>query len=327
MFRRSGLLLLLGGILFFVITRGDIVRGSFKTLLEVKAWILLVTIFGVFLSYYLRSQALRVFCKPTSLALSNTEAWRILISGFGISVLIPGSFGLGSAPLLAKYAETKSVSKRYALVLGGCFVLAELVGYAVNLSLITPLPGLLAAGMVIAASIAGILSLCLIAPRRLELGLGDLARHSGPLRPIIQRIADGFSQLPDQVTTLSAGIQAMLIACLSQVVLTGTFLLLAYAIAPSVELKELLTGGVFTTLSATVISPTPQGIGIAEGLGGLAFSQNMSSSSATAIIIIWRTISLWLILLVSGLTLLNVRQYAATIGQLPFFAYIRRLRQ
>jgi uncharacterized protein (TIRG00374 family) len=252
-----------------------------------------------------------------------------------VNVVAP-SMGMSGMAVLISDARRNRFPSAHATVAGALFVLAEYAGFAIYLVLGLLVlfrrgnlntPELVASGMLLlmAAILFVILYLGMVSAKRLGQLLKACARLANRVtRPFIKReylseqraeqfahdVAEGLGELRNQPARLW---RPLFFALLSKGLLLMVLALMFLAFQVPVSLGTLLAGFAIAYLFV-IVSPTPAGVGVVEGLLALALaSMFVPVDEATVVVLGYRVVTFWLPLLFGMLSfqLLHLKKPAA----------------
>lgn len=253
-----------------------------------------------------------------------------------VNVVFP-SMGMSGMAVLISDARRNRFPSAHATVAGALFVLAEYAGFAIYLVLglaalfrrgnLNP-PELVASGVLFLMTLIllTILYLGMVSAKKLGKLLKWCARSLNRiLRPFIHReylsekraekfahdLAEGLSEVRKKPAKLW---RPLLFALISKGLLLLVLALMFLSFQVSISVGTLLAGFAIAYLFV-IVSPTPAGVGVVEGLLALALaSMFIPVDEATVVVLGYRVVTFWLPLLFGMLSfqLLHLKHPAAT---------------
>jgi uncharacterized protein (TIRG00374 family) len=233
-----------------------------------------------------------------------------------VNVVAP-SMGMSGMAMLISDARKNRLPSAHATVAGALFILAEYAGFAIYLVLGLVVlfrrgnlnsPEIVASGVLLL--MAMILLTILYLGMRSAVQLGNLLKGcvrfaNSIVRPFIHReylsekraeqfahdIAEGLSELHNEPSRLW---RPLLFALISKGILLLVLALMFLAFQVEISVGTLLAGFAIAYLFV-IVSPTPAGVGVVEGLLALALTSMFVPVDEAAVVVLgYRVITFWL---------------------------------
>lgn len=263
--------------------------------------------------YVMQSAGMRASFKAVGETANLRRTITLVISGIFINTLAP-SGGMASAVLLVDDGVKRGISpgkSTSAAMLGMMgnytgFILIMFVEFIIlgaggNLDAATFICGMLM--VLIVVFFSGMLFICRKSPRMLKIVFGKIEQfanslftriHRKPLKPWADKFVDQFVDASAAIAERPTGLLEIL-GCCTLASCLEMLCFICVGVAFGVTEINVLAASYVVTYIFTVISPSPNGVGIAEAAAALVLTSfGTSVGTATAVALVFRGFVFWI---------------------------------